>query len=235
MRKILVIFDCDGVLVDSEPLASRILGRTARELGLDMSDFEAKELFTGCSMNMVIGIFNNLLSVPLKRDFSETFIRDLHKCMRNELKPITDIKSTITKIKNLKYVGGLCVASNGDAETVKMSLEVTGLKGLFKNNIFSAQEVKCGKPSPDLFLYAARQMGFSPEHCVVIEDSDRGIAAGVAAGMHVFQYKPNLEQNKSLNENHNGDLPILFRSMENLPKLLDLSHTRYSLKKRPGY
>ena len=226
MHKILIIFDCDGVLVDSEPLASRILGRTARELGLNMSDFEARELFTGCSMDMVIKIFNNLLLVPLNKDFTKTFIKDLHKCMRDELKPIPDIKATIVRIQKLKCVGGLCVASNGDAETVKISLEITGLKALFKTNIFSAQEVKYGKPSPDLFLLAAKQMGFLPEHCVVIEDSDPGIAAAVAAGMQVFQYKPHLEQNNWIDQNKNSDPPILFRSMETLPHLIELSHTR---------
>jgi len=226
LHKILIIFDCDGVLVDSEPLASRILGRTARELGLNMSDFEARELFTGCSMDMVIKIFNNLLLVPLNKDFTKTFIKDLHKCMRDELKPIPDIKATIVRIQKLKCVGGLCVASNGDAETVKISLEITGLKALFKTNIFSAQEVKYGKPSPDLFLLAAKQMGFLPEHCVVIEDSDPGIAAAVAAGMQVFQYKPHLEQNNWIDQNKNSDPPILFRSMETLPHLIELSHTR---------
>mgnify|MGYP001256936618 CR=1 FL=1 len=191
-----------------------------------MSDFEARELFTGCSMDMVIKIFNNLLLVPLNKDFTKTFIKDLHKCMRDELKPIADIKATIVRIQKLKCVGGLCVASNGDAETVKISLEITGLKALFKTNIFSAQEVKYGKPSPDLFLLAAKQMGFLPEHCVVIEDSDPGIAAAVAAGMQVFQYKPHLEQNNWIDQNKNSDPPILFRSMETLPHLIELSHTR---------
>ena len=193
MNQTLIIFDCDGVLVDSEPLAARVLAEAIRGLGLAMEDDEAAEVFLGCSMDMVTEIVEARLGRPLEGCFKRRFFDRLHVEMGRDLGAIAGVREAIEKIQKIAGVGGLCVASNGEAETVEVSLKAVDLMSYFSGSLFTARAAGRAKPHPDLFLHAAREMNFSPGRCIVVEDSLHGVNAAKAAGMRVFGYAPDAE------------------------------------------
>lgn len=182
----LVIFDCDGVLVDSEPAANRLLVRVLAEDGFDVSYEECRRLFVGRTLEAVRGHVEEAIGRPLG-DHWPAYIRDeTLKAFAEGLSPVEGIESVLLKLaaRNRPY----CVASSGKFEKMRYTLGATGLLPLVENVLFSAEQVGRGKPAPDLFLYAAREMGHAPETCVVIEDSVPGVQAAVAAGMPVLGY-----------------------------------------------
>lgn len=181
----LVIFDCDGVLVDSEPLAMAVLLNTLTEQGLVLSEDEAYGKFLGRSL----ATSRQILAEQYELNLDETTIGK----MRDKLFAVYDEKliasnGMFNMLDELPEALQICVASSSQPDRIRHSLDVTGLLEAFKHNIFSASEVKNGKPAPDLFLHAAKSCGVGPEHCLVIEDSPAGIAAAKAAGMRVFAY-----------------------------------------------
>lgn len=190
MGDTLIIFDCDGVLVDSEPLAARVLAEAIRDLGLAMTDAEAAEVFLGCSMEMVVEIVEARLGRPVEARFAAAFHDQLHVEIQRDLAAIDGVRDAIQKIQLHPRIGGLCVASNGKAETVELSLDAVGLLSFFPGQLYTASMVERGKPDPDLFLHTAREMNFTPENCIVIEDSEHGVNAAKAARMRVFRYAP---------------------------------------------
>lgn len=182
----LVIFDCDGVLVDSEPAANRLLVRVLAEDGFDVSYEECRRLFVGRTLEAVRGHVEEAIGRPLG-DHWPAYIRDeTLKAFAEGLSPVEGIEPVLLKLaaRNQPY----CVASSGKFEKMRYTLGATGLLPLVENVLFSAEQVGRGKPAPDLFLYAAREMGHAPETCVVIEDSVPGVQAAVAAGMPVLGY-----------------------------------------------
>jgi HAD superfamily hydrolase (TIGR01509 family) len=179
----LLIFDCDGVLVDSEPISNRILHEMLAEVGL-ARDLEATTReFLGLSMEDCWRIVERKLGRPLPPEFAARYERALRDGFQSELRPVRGVKQALRRIRR-----PLCVASSGSLEKIRYSLELTGLRTFFEERLFSAAEVGRGKPAPDLFLHAARQLGADPARCVVIEDSPRGVQAGVAARMIVLGY-----------------------------------------------
>lgn len=224
MEELLIIFDCDGVLVDSEGLAAQALARSIMDMGYAITPEETQKMFLGYSLDMVINKLTTDLKLTVCDTFKSSYLNELHDSMYKKLKPIPGIHQTISKIKNINQVKNICVASNGEVETVLISLEIAGLVSFFDNNIFTASDVTYGKPNPDLFLYTAKQMGFSPSQCIVVEDSIHGINAAIAAGMSVFGY---IGVNQSSNVTHryfSSTGAKTFAKMDQLPKLVTSIH-----------
>ena len=182
-RPHLVIFDCDGVLVDSEPLSIQVLVEGLATIGYAIDEATAYERFLGRSLAAVQGMLRDELGFDLSTDRLEAMRISLFERYRRELAPMTGIFETLDRL-TIPY----CVASSSLPERIRISLEVTGLLPRFAPHIFSAAMVSQGKPAPDLFLYSAGEMGVTPDSCLVIEDSAPGIAAALRAGMRVFAF-----------------------------------------------
>jgi HAD superfamily hydrolase (TIGR01509 family) len=182
MRLDLVIFDCDGVLIDSELLSIRADRECLAECGIELSMEEILERYTGISFAGMVADLEARHG-PLPADFADRHRRHLWPLFESELRAIpgvTDVLDALTC--------RVCVASSGRPERLHHALSLVGLYDRFHPNIFSAVEVARGKPAPDLFLHAAARMGVPPERCVVIEDSLPGVTAAVAAGMTVIGF-----------------------------------------------
>jgi D-ribulokinase len=178
-----VIFDCDGVLVDSEVIALGVTRRRLEEAGLRLTDQETRERFLGLRPDSVLRRIETELGVPLPKEFSGDLSRDILSMFARELKGVEGVRQAVGRLR-----ARVCVASSSAPERLRFALRVVGYEGMFAPNIFSAAEVAEGKPSPDLFLHAARSMGVAPKDCLVIEDSVAGVAAARAAGMTVFGF-----------------------------------------------
>ncbi|HTR12359.1 MAG TPA: FGGY family pentulose kinase [Roseiarcus sp.] len=179
----LVIFDCDGVLVDSEPIALAVIRRTLREAGVALSGAEVRKRFLGVSQDAVLKRIEAEFGAPLSAGFSDAVTREILSAFERELKGVAGVREAVEALS-----ARVCVASSSSLERVRLSLRVAGYESLFAANLFSASLVASGKPRPDLFLFAARKMGAAPENCLVIEDSVAGVAAARAAGMTVFGF-----------------------------------------------
>jgi HAD superfamily hydrolase (TIGR01509 family) len=182
-EKGLVIFDCDGVLVDSEPLSIAVLVQAMRANGIEIDEEGAYQRFLGKSLATLIDTLETEFNVFADQAFLDRIREDLYARFRIELQPIAGISEVLDRLDMPR-----CVASSSQLERIKLSLGLTGLLDRLEPNIFSASMVKRGKPAPDLFLYAARQMGVEPQNCIVVEDSPAGIMAARAAGMTVFAF-----------------------------------------------
>jgi HAD superfamily hydrolase (TIGR01509 family) len=178
----LLIFDCDGVLVDSEPLSCRIDAEILTECGAPYTAEEVARDFTGVSVKDQITRIESERGIRLPDDFTERLNRTLFKRFETDLKPIEGVQDAILSLPFPR-----CVASSSIPERIALSLRATGLADLFEN-IFSSTQVARGKPAPDLFLHAANQMNARPEDCLVIEDSTTGVQAALAAGMRVIGF-----------------------------------------------
>ncbi|KQR69214.1 HAD family hydrolase [Rhizobium sp. Leaf341] len=179
----LVIFDCDGVLVDSEPLSIDVLVRVLRTAGVEMDAEEATERFLGKSLMTMTKILHDDFGLRVDEAFLEEMRRDLYQRFEAELQPIAGISGVLDALDVRR-----CVASSSQMERIRLSLTITGLIDRLEPHIFSATMVTNGKPAPDLFLHAAEAMDVAPENCIVIEDSPAGIVAAKAAGMRVFAF-----------------------------------------------
>ncbi|MER9073930.1 HAD family hydrolase [Mesorhizobium sp. M0904] len=179
----LVIFDCDGVLVDSEMLSVSALLDMIALAGGNVSEDIAYEHFLGKSMKSVREILASDFGLDLTDQHLTEMRSELMRKFRQELKPMPGIAQVLPKL-------GVpcCVASSGTLERIRYALEVTGLLGLLEPHLFSAAMVARGKPAPDLFLHAADKMRAAPRNCLVVEDSPAGIEAARAAGMRVLAF-----------------------------------------------
>src|SRR3954447_10879471 len=182
----LVIFDCDGVLVDSEVLACDVQARAVTAYGLPMSGAEVARRFLGISAKDMRGLLEIDLGRPLPTDHETRCGAELFDLFRRELKPVAGIEDVLAEIGRAETAR--CVASSSSPERIALALNVTGLSGFFGRHVFSSNMVERGKPAPDLFLHAAERMGFGPESCVVVEDSPNGIKAARSAGMRALGF-----------------------------------------------
>ncbi|MFF5043645.1 HAD family hydrolase [Streptomyces nigra] len=187
MRYDLVIFDNDGVLVDSEPISNRHLAAYLTELGHPTSYEDSIRDYMGSAMHRVHDLVLERTGQRLPADFDDVFHARVFAAFERELKPVAgavDVLETLTA-RAVPY----CVASSGSHERIRVGHRTTGLDRWFDDaRIFSSQDVGRGKPAPDLFLHAARRMGVAPERCVVVEDSPLGVRAALAAGMDVVGF-----------------------------------------------
>ncbi len=212
----LVIFDCDGVLVDSEPLSNTVFARALQREGLDWSVEEARRRLMGRSMKACVEIVEGLLARQLPEDFVHKLQGETLQAFRDApLQPVPGINEAIDQIE----AAGIktCIASSGGFDKMEVSLGVTGLLARFEGRIFSATEVKRGKPFPDLFLHAAISMNEQPFDCVVIEDSVPGVQAARAAGMRALGYvgAPHTDRDAM-----GAAGAFLFKDMRQLPDLV---------------
>ncbi|WP_199698926.1 HAD family hydrolase [Oleomonas cavernae] len=186
MRPSLVIFDCDGVLVDSEGPANRCLGEAVTALGLPMDEAGSRAQFVGLSMTSVMARIEAMTGRPLPAGWLAALQAKTYACFRAELQAIPGVRAAIERI--LAAGIATCVASSGSPDKMELTLGLTGLRPLFGDRLFSAVQVARGKPAPDLFLLAARRMGLAPEATVVVEDSVPGVTGAVAAGMRALGF-----------------------------------------------
>ena len=179
----LVIFDCDGVLIDSEPVANRVLAERLATVGLRMPVAQVMEKFVGRTRAGCLDLAAELLGRELPVDFGAAWDKALFAALR-QVKAIEGVADLVRRLA-VPY----CVASNSSPERMRVSLEAAGLLRFFDGRLFSAVSVERPKPAPDLFLHAARSMNVSPASCVVIEDAVTGVQAALAAGMAALGYK----------------------------------------------
>ena len=182
----LIIFDCDGVLVNSEVISNQLLRDALAENGLEMSLKQVVETYVGRSMLAVVSISEQLLGRSLPDDFLDRLQEKTFAAFEEKLQAVAGVENLLIALqkRDVKY----CVASSGTFEKMDITLGLTGLKYYFEDRIYNTSQVKRGKPYPDLFLYAAEQMDVEPARCLVIEDSLPGVQGGVAAGMEVIAY-----------------------------------------------
>ncbi len=178
-----VIFDCDGVLVDSEVISLGVTRRMLAEAGLSLSDDETRKRFLGKRQDAVLRRVEAELGARLPTDFTGALSREILATFERDLKGVEGVRQAVAGLD-----ARVCVASSSAPERLRFALRVTGYEALFAPNIFSSAEVPRGKPHPDLFLFAARTLGAAPEYCLVIEDSVAGVTAARAAGMIVFGF-----------------------------------------------
>jgi len=178
----LIIFDCDGVLVDSEVLSCRCLSKILAGYGIDLGLDQALDLFLGRSVSAVVEHYQALgRSIP--EQFSTELRAGVRAAFTSALRPIEGVYALLEGLR-IPH----CVASSSDIDRVSLSLSLTGLTSHFDGRLYTSQMVERGKPAPDLFLYAAEKMRADPRRTLVIEDSVSGVAAGKAAGMTVWGF-----------------------------------------------
>jgi len=177
----LIIFDCDGVLVDSESISCGVLAEEARRLGSKITNEEAVRIFAGTNLKFCFEYIEKEIGQPLPSNMEATYRTKTRERFAKELQPIDGIHDLIASL-TLPF----CVASNAPLAKMNFNLKKVGLFPFFEKNMFSAYEVKAWKPDPTLFLTAAKTMGFEPSKCLVVEDSLSGVKAAVAAKMDVL-------------------------------------------------
>ncbi len=176
----LVILDCDGVLIDSEIISATILVEQISKLGVSIDFHYVQQHFLGRSFPRVVELIQQQFGVDLPAEFEATYRSELLKAFETRLTLMPGVLDALDAM-----AVDCCVATSSSPPRVRRSLELVSLLQRFKGRVFTASQVANGKPAPDLFLYAAAQMGFAPHHCLVIEDSVPGVEAALAAGMAV--------------------------------------------------
>jgi HAD superfamily hydrolase (TIGR01509 family) len=179
----LVIFDCDGVVVDSERLVFEVFGSFIRSLGVRLSDEQTREQFLGRSLADCMTIVERLSGEPAPPGALERYMAERDRVLAERVQAVDGIREVLATL-TIPY----CIASSGGYDKMRITLGATKLMPLFEGRLFSATEVPRAKPAPDIFLFAAERMGASPARTAVIEDSVNGVLAGCAAGMTVFGY-----------------------------------------------
>jgi len=208
----LVIFDCDGVLVDSEPIANRIFVEHLARHGIAMSLEAALSDLVGRSLPSCVALLEERHGLKLPADFAPVLQGVTMQAFERELQPVPGVAAALDRI-----TGPTCVASSSAPAKIRLSLGLTGLLPRFEGRLFSASEVPRGKPHPDLFLHAAARMGHAPSRCVVVEDAVPGVQAGRAAGMRVLAYAGAAHADRTRLDDAGGEV---FSDMADLPGLL---------------
>jgi len=209
----LLIFDCDGVLVDSDRISLRIQAEWISGLGLPTTYEDCVRDFLGLGMPATLRQVEERLGRPIPEGWEEELEAAVEEAFRRELEPVPGIVEALDRITMTT-----CVASSGSHEKMMLTLGLTGLYERFAGRIFSADEVERGKPDPDLFFFAAERMGVVPERCIVVEDSPWGVAGAVAAGMSVLGYAADTEP-RTLGGLFDAGA-IVFTEMAELPGLI---------------
>lgn len=218
----LVIFDCDGVLVDTELPSNRCFATALNEIGLDWSVEQTMARLVGRSMKSCIEIVERALGRPVPADFVDRLQRRTFETFRREGIAATPGLAGALDALDAAAVP-FCVASSGEIEKMRLTLGLSGLLPRFERHMFSATMVPRGKPFPDLFLHAARCMGTAPAGCVVVEDAVPGVTAGRTAGMRVLAYAAAPHADRAGLGKAGG---ALFDDMAQLPALLGLTGPR---------
>ena len=205
-----IIFDCDGVLVDTEKIGNEILLSMAAEHGFEMKIEDAYSNFNGRNLKECFLHVENSIGKKLPDNFESEYRERSFEAFKTQVKPMEGVVDFIEKLK-IPY----CVASSGPVEKIRLNLETAGLLDKFENKIFSAYQINSWKPDPGIFLFAAKEMGFEVKDCIVVEDSKAGVMAGIRGGFKVYGF---------VNDNNFDDLKnegaIVFSSYDELKELL---------------
>lgn len=214
----LVIFDCDGVLVESEAISNRVLAEMLTAEGLPTTLAQSRRDHQGMLLADIRARAEGKLGRALPEDWLVRYESKRDEAFRRELAPVTGAVETVQQVTTAGL--GVCVASQGKLAKIALSLSLTGLDHLFPQTVrFSSYSVANGKPAPDVFLHAATSMGVAPDRCIVVEDTPSGVTAAVSAQMRAVGYAADSEE-QALRDA--GATEIL-RSLDQLPRLLDLS------------
>ncbi|NWF64766.1 MAG: HAD family phosphatase [Chloroflexi bacterium] len=187
----LVIFDCDGVLVDTEPLANQVFVELMRENGFDVNEMEYLHKFAGVTLPDRIRTIAQELNWTPPENLLSLFHERLIALTEKKIQPIPGIREFVQSLP-----APVCVASNGSRNEINLRLKLSNLASFFGNAIFSGLEVPNPKPAPDVYLAAARAFNAMPSRCMVVEDSLPGVTAGVRAGMSVYGYAALIPEEK---------------------------------------
>jgi len=213
---VLVIFDCDGVLVDSEPLSNACFAAALKRVGLDWSVEETMRRLMGLSLKSCLQIVEGELGRELPAGFADALQAATWQSFRDApLQPVKGARQAVLRVQKAGF--DTCVASSGAPEKMQFTLGLTGLRELFEGRIFSASQVPRGKPFPDLFLHAAISMNVQPFDSIVVEDSVPGIQAARSAGMRALAYAGAPYADRDGMAAAGG---FLFRDMAELPELV---------------
>jgi HAD superfamily hydrolase (TIGR01509 family) len=212
----MVIFDCDGVLVDSEKLSNEVLARMLTSEGLPTTLTESRHAYQGLLLGEIVERAQTRLGRPLPEGWIACYEHERGEIFRRELHPVPGASEVVARVAAAGL--SVCVASQGKLEKTRLSLELTGMRELFPDGaLFSAHCVARGKPHPDLFLHAASEMGVAPASCAVVEDTPSGVSAAVSAGMRVFGYAADSDETALRRAGAE-----VFHSLDQLPQLLGL-------------
>ena len=179
-----LLFDCDGTLVDSEPLLAEVMAKYLNQAGLPFQPHDYMTDFRGARFASIVSHLERVhgsLDDAVRQRIETAMRQEMHERMANELEPIAGVREALDALGSLPR----CVASNGPETKIRRALDSTGLRGFFGDNIYSAYTVGSWKPAPGLFLHAGRDMGCEPGECIVIDDAQVGVRAALAAGMRV--------------------------------------------------
>jgi HAD superfamily hydrolase (TIGR01509 family) len=208
----LVIFDCDGVLVDTERLAVRVDVQVLAQLGWVMTEAEVVERFVGLSDATI----REAIEAHTGRRLADNWEQEFRHLYRSSFaESLTAVDGVVEALDGITL--RTCVASSGSHEKMRFTLGLTGLLERFDGRMFSVSEVERGKPAPDIFLHTAARMGVAPAACAVVEDSRFGVEAARAAGMRAFGYAGGLTPAHLLA----GSGTVVFTDMRELPRLLN--------------
>jgi HAD superfamily hydrolase (TIGR01509 family) len=217
----LIIFDCDGVLIDSEIISAKMLIAELAGMGVQIDLPFVAQHFLGRSYPTVMKVIKQDFGVHLPPEFEENYRNRLLAAFAQGLLPIPHIHALLSSLQT-----PWCVATSSSPRRADQSLTITGLRALVGDRLFTASEVPNGKPAPDLFLHAAAKMGASPARCLVIEDSLNGIKAALAAQMPVWRFTGGSHLQGALDDEPDGAKPALrFASFHDFPALFQSALT----------
>lgn len=211
-----ILFDCDGVLVDSEPISLEILRKMLADLGWELSYAECKKQFIGKSTQEEIRLIQQKIAKKLDDDWLQAFIVRRNRALRQQLVAVPGIYQCLKSIRK-RWPQHIACASAAEKTKILLQLDKVGLTDFFSGQIFSGMEQARNKPFPDVYLAAARALQVKASDCAIIEDSPTGIAAGVATGATVFGYCPDGEDATPLLQ---AGAQYIFHDMQQLPDLL---------------
>jgi len=214
-----VLFDCDGVLVDSEPITMRVLARMLGELGWNISLDETMEIFKGKAVRDEASLIQTRTGFSLTQDWLASFWARRNAALEEELVAIPGACPAVGTLHEM-LGGRIAVASGADRRKVELQLAKVGLLDYFAGRIFSGHETPRSKPYPDVYLAAAGALGIAPARCAVVEDTVTGAAAGVAAGATVFGYSPGGPDHSDADSLREVGVAQVFHDMNDLPGVL---------------
>lgn len=214
-----VLFDCDGVLVDSEPITNRVLTQMLGELGWHITPEACMQIFVGKAVRDEIALIESHTGVRIDDAWQQEFRQRRNTALEKDLIEVNGAPAAVRQLH--KLLGGrIAVASGADLHKVQLQLQKTGMAECFENRIFSGQDLPRSKPYPDVYLAAAKALGVDASRCAVVEDTATGARAGLAAGAVVFGYCPGGAGHDSAEALREAGVQHLFASMAALPDML---------------
>jgi HAD superfamily hydrolase (TIGR01509 family) len=220
-----VLFDCDGVLVDSEPITNAVLRDMLEELGWKLTQAECMRIFIGKALKDERALIEAHTGQPLSEAWLVRFRERRNERLMHEVKPIAGALEAVALLHG-RLAGRIACASGADRFKVELQLGKCGLLPYFQGRVFSGHELPRSKPAPDVYLAAAAALGIAPQRCAVVEDTVTGAAAGIAAGATVFGYSPQEAGHSAPQALREAGATEIFTDMARLPGLLGFSAPR---------